>query len=196
PRVSRAAAGALAEFGSVSRYCYQHCPVPLLLLPSPELQAEAAAVAARRAPAPPAAPPPRPPAADEILLVVNHLEELAAVWQWLLDNCARKGDKLSIWHVAGPSLSGMPSLPTALSTQMRRRGLGEVSFSHLYSSTGDNQDMAEQVCQMAERSPACKLVVLLNYSRRGLVQEALYGSIASHLSRHCPKPLLLLQQPE
>jgi nucleotide-binding universal stress UspA family protein len=53
-----------------------------------------------------------------------------------------------------------------------------------------------QVCHLAASDPAVKLVVLLNYSRRGLIQEALHGSVASHLSRHCPKPLLLLQLPE
>lgn len=43
--------GALAEYGSVARYCYQHSPVPLLLFPSLSAQAEAAALAARHCPA-------------------------------------------------------------------------------------------------------------------------------------------------
>ncbi|KXZ51732.1 hypothetical protein GPECTOR_11g179 [Gonium pectorale] len=256
--------GALAEFGSVSRYCYQHSNVPLLLMPSTAAAAAAAAEAARHyaqlpPPPPPAAIPtpqrqlrrdaeeqqreqedtaagdwerqeeeeeeeeeeegalhgaaaaaaaaeadaathgsaaPQAVTSPEILLVVNHLEELANVWQWVADNCARKGDRVSIWHVAGPSASGMPSLPTAIANQMRGRGLGAVTYHQLYSSTGDPADLGEQVCQRAARSPACKLVVLLNYSRRGLVAEALHGSVASHLSRHCAKPLLLLQLPE
>jgi hypothetical protein len=103
--------GALAEFGSVSRYCYQHSDVPLLLIPSAEAAAAASAAAARsvgRLAAPPtavkgaatgevAAPPAaadaeaRTEKGSEILVVVNHLEELANVWQWLADNCARKG---------------------------------------------------------------------------------------------------------
>ncbi|EFJ53021.1 hypothetical protein VOLCADRAFT_115617 [Volvox carteri f. nagariensis] len=164
--------GALAEYGSVSRFCYQHSHVPLLLVPSIEAQAAAAAAAARRAAAVPLAPPPPPAAAaassgalasegaaaaatapaaaaastrSEILLVVNHLEELASVWQWVADNCARKGDALSIWHVAGPSLSGMPSLSTAIANQLQSRGLGQVSYRQLYSSTGDPQDLGDQV---------------------------------------------------
>ncbi|GIL93939.1 hypothetical protein Vretimale_170, partial [Volvox reticuliferus] len=139
---------------------------------------------------------PAAPTAAEILLVVNHLEELANVWQWVADNCARKGDTLSIWHVAGPSVSGMPSLPTAIANQLRGRGLGNVSYRQLYSSTGDPRDLGEQVCRLAAGNPAVKLVVLLNYSRRGLLQEALHGSVSSHLSRYCSKPLLLLQLPE
>ncbi|GLC64503.1 hypothetical protein PLESTF_000173100 [Pleodorina starrii] len=189
--------GALAEYGSVSRFCYQHSTVPLLLMPSPETQAMACT---RAAPADGGAA--RTAAAgggavgSEILLVVNHLEELANVWQWVADNCTRKGDRLAIWHVAGPSASGMPSLPIAIANQMRRRGMGDVSYRTMYSATGDPQDLAEQVCQEAACNSTVKLVVLLNYSRRGLIQEALHGSIASHLSRHCPKPLLLLQLPE
>lgn len=90
----------------MSRYCFQHSPVPLLLIPSRQAQQEAtAAVAHDRAAAAAAA-----AAAvagisgsegysgalqklpnSEILLVVNHLEELASVWQWLVDNCAHKG---------------------------------------------------------------------------------------------------------
>lgn len=52
-----------------------------------------------------------------------------------------------------------------------------------------------QVCQRAT-DPRVRFVVLLNYSQRGLVAEALHGSVGSHLSRHCAKPLLLLQLPE
>ncbi|PNW73049.1 hypothetical protein CHLRE_14g616850v5 [Chlamydomonas reinhardtii] len=135
-------------------------------------------------------------AGPDVLLVVNHLEELADVWQWVADNVTKKGDTLAIWHVAGPSSSGMPSLPVALSNQMRRRGLRDVSYKQLYSDSGDPEDLGEQVCTAAAMSPATRLVVMLNYSRRGLIAEALRGSLASHLSRHCAKPLLLLQLPE
>ncbi|KAG2447576.1 hypothetical protein HYH02_007499 [Chlamydomonas schloesseri] len=132
----------------------------------------------------------------DVLLVVNHLEELAEVWQWVADNVTKKGDTLAIWHVAGPSASGMPSLPVAIANQLRRRGLADVSYKQLYSASGDPADLGEQVCTAAALSPATRLVVMLNYSRRGLIAEALRGSLASHLSRHCAKPLLLLQLPE
>ncbi len=49
---------------------------------------------------------------------------------------------------------------------------------------------------MRATDPRVRFVVLLNYSQRGLVAEALHGSVGSHLSRHCAKPLLLLQLPE
>ena len=153
-------AGALAEYGSVSRFAYQHSDLPLVLLPSAdsvrayeehlathhhhahaaaaqqsgmsseeeaeegELDADeeeeeaapAAAAGAQPAPATageagtaaaaaaaavpaatgpaavspaPGAPP--PPPGQEVMLVVNHLEELAAVWPWVADNLAHKG---------------------------------------------------------------------------------------------------------
>ncbi|KAG2487451.1 hypothetical protein HYH03_014018 [Edaphochlamys debaryana] len=138
-----------------------------------------------------------PPAPEsEVLLVVNHLEELANVWQWVAENVVHKGDTLSICHVAGPSASGLASLPTAIANQLRRRGLADCRYRHLYSGTGDPQDLGDQVCALAAGSPSVRMVVLLNYSRRGLLQEALHGSVASHLSRNCCRPLLLLQLPE
>lgn len=55
------------------------------------------------------------------------------------------GDTVTIWHVAGPSLSGMPSLPTAIANQMRRRGVAAVHYTTLYSDTGDSADYGRQV---------------------------------------------------
>ncbi len=59
--------------------------------------------------------------------------------------CPPPGDTVTIWHVAGPSLSGMPSLPTAIANQMRRRGVAAVHYTTLYSDSGDSADYGRQV---------------------------------------------------
>ncbi len=49
-----------------------------------------------------------------------------------------------------------------------------------------------QVAEMAN-TPAVRLVALVNYAARGIVAEAMQGSLASQLSRVAKKPLALLQ---
>lgn len=257
--------GALAEYGSVARYCYQHSTLPLVLIPpahrrhmaaaagagiSPEqsMQQEGAyeeemervistavpctssSVEAEHPPAgadastDPGQGRQQQPSAQqqeqqerggssggaskagyrEVLLVVTQLEELEQHWQWVSDNLCRRGDVLNIWHcnlmedtasTPGPALvagkQGLASLPTALQQVLRARGLADVKYTPHYMTSA--AEAAQKVCSAAEALDGPRMVVLLNYTRQSLLQEALRGSIASELSRHCPAPLVLLQ---
>lgn len=50
-----------------------------------------------------------------------------------------------------------------------------------------------KICQLVD-SPHIKAVAMVNsFRRQGLVREGLCGSLASHLTRHCRKPLMLMQ---
>lgn len=60
------------------------------------------------------------------------------------------GDTVHLWHVAGPSNSGMPSLPTTLATALKGRGVGDVQYHCLYCEPGEKQykDIGEMVGAM------------------------------------------------
>jgi hypothetical protein len=52
----------------------------------------------------------------------------------------------------------------------------------------------ESLCRLARDLPV-RAVLMINYSGQGMIMEALHGSLASHLSAHAHKPLVLLPAP-
>jgi len=182
--------GVQADFGSVARYCYMHQELPLVLVP-------------QMPPAPAAPENDRPGGAPgrTVLLVVSRLEELEAHWQWVVANCCRPHDTLHIWHINPPPANvaggcGLASLPTVLDQAVKAyAGLANVFYRPVYHSLGA-EGVAEEVRGATTTAPASTLVVVMNYHKSGLVAESLQGgTVASHLTRTCPVPLLVLEPP-
>jgi len=167
--------GALAEFGSVARYCFQHSKQPLVLVP-PGVSVQPAS------------------GGQDVVVLVNQLQELSGIWTWVTDNLCKKGDTLHVWHVrqggaGGDAAAALP--PNMAEAAQQRAGIKEMKLHVLDAAGMDANDLGNKVCDLVD-GPATKAVVTLNYSSRGLVMEAMHGSLASHLSRFCRKPLVLL----
>lgn len=59
-------------------------------------------------------------AGPDVLLVVNHLEELADVWQWVADNVTKKGER-SVWSHGVDSLAQLCDEANCACCRLRRR---------------------------------------------------------------------------
>ncbi|KAJ9519849.1 hypothetical protein QJQ45_014575, partial [Haematococcus lacustris] len=214
--------GAQADFGSVARYCYQHAPLPLVLvpggLPVEELEpgVQDPPPATSEAPRPAPTPPPQAGAAAvasqtagraggaassqgqgaRVLLVVSRLQELESHWQWVADNLCHVGDSLTIWHnIRGEEAGTGGGCLASLPTAIVQALRGRGLAEVAYEPRYTQSGRPEELAQQVREAAAgMSMVVVLNYGRQGMVRESLEGSVASELVRHMPPvPLVLLE---
>jgi hypothetical protein len=124
--------------------------------------------------------------------LMDHLPFIASL--------CKEGELAEVWFTTGATGAhdiqdsiGLQDIPDALASDFVNRCGASITSFHIGSEEDSPQDLGSKVCAMVESS-STKMVVLVNYHAHiGFVAESLLGSLASHLSKHCSKPLVFLQ---
>ncbi len=115
----------------------------------------------------------------------------------LIASLCTEGELAEVWFTTGAHDThdniGLQDIPDALASEFVNRCGASISSFYIGSEEDSPQDLGSKVCAMLESS-STKMVVLVNYHAHiGFVAGSLLGSLASHLGKHCSKPLVFLQ---
>eukprot|EP00877_Chromochloris_zofingiensis_P002739 jgi/Chrzof1/12466/Cz06g35110.t1 len=117
----------------------------------------------------------------------------------MTNNLLKTGDILDVVSVSSLASDASPSsesceLSPAMKQQLEEQcGVSQVEAQELQLQGGQDVDaLAQQVCDIATEKNV-RAVVLLNYSGKGMLQESMKGPLASYVSRHCTRPLVLIR---
>ncbi|KAL6774291.1 hypothetical protein ACKKBG_A24440 [Auxenochlorella protothecoides x Auxenochlorella symbiontica] len=199
--------GVLADYGSVARWCQDHSPVPVLLLPPAVLGGGAAATAAAGQPPVPA------PGAGATLLVAGpagpDLGRLHAAFDFAVRRLARPGDGVLLVNVVAAGPGGEGALVAARRELLAAAGEWKdaapaprlaatlnLNVDVLADASGTTASFDEggsragtALCALAARSSA-RAVVLLRHGK-DLSSELQFAPLTSHTVKHCVRPLVV-----
>ncbi|KAK9865047.1 hypothetical protein WJX84_011752 [Apatococcus fuscideae] len=186
--------GVLAEYGSVAKYCSDNAGVPVLMMPPASASLE--------------------PADPEVLLVVAlaDLPGLEEAVKFGADNLLGNGERVSVLFVPDQAASsGDAAGPTsahrielAVQGVLERAGKPDVPIDVQILAPGNpgqaletvdmTMDVGPDICKKAQNIQA-KSVLLLHHGK-GMIRDLIFGSVTSHTSRNCKRPLMLFRGKE
>ncbi|KAL4551769.1 hypothetical protein Ndes2526B_g06035 [Nannochloris sp. 'desiccata'] len=163
-------AGVLADYGSVARWCSENSPVPTLLLP-------------------PAILVPSTPCISKptiVVAAVDDIQSLKKSFDFALQKLSRPGDSVYTMLVK-PILNEEADLITeaASDSSVVPEAIPDGSSRSVLSPAG------QLICAYAEELGA--RAVVLHHHGRSMMQDMMYGPVTLQVTKHCPRPLVILR---
>lgn len=194
-------AGVLADYGSVARWCSENSPVPTLLLP-------------------PAILVPSTPCISKptiVVAAVDDIQSLKKSFDFALQKLSRPGDSVYTMLVkpilneeAGIALR--KELVANAHRWLEESGLDyantlNVAVDLITEAASDSSVVPEAIPDGSSRSvlsPAGQLIcayaeelgaraVVLHHHGRSMMQDMMYGPVTLQVTKHCPRPLVILR---
>ena len=196
-------AGVLADYGSVARWCSENSPVPTLLLPPAVLQPTTAA-------------PPTGSKPVVVVAAVDDIENLKKSFEFALQKLSRPGD--SVYTLLAKPIANEEAgialrkeLVASAHRWLEESGLDyantlNVAVDLITEAPSDPSVPPEAIpdgSAGSTLSPAGQLIcsyaqdlgaraVVLHHHGRSMMQEMMYGPVTLQVTKHCPRPLVIL----
>jgi nucleotide-binding universal stress UspA family protein len=193
-------AGVLADYGSVARWCSENSPVPTLLLPPAVLQPDSALNSK--------------PAI--VVAAVDDIQNLKKSFEFALHKLSRPGD--SVYTMLAKPVANEEAgialrkeLVASAHRWLEDSGLEyantlNVAVDLITEAASDPSVVPEAIpdgSAGSTLSPAGQLIcayaqelgaraVVLHHHGRSMMQEMMYGPVTLQVTKHCPRPLVIL----
>jgi len=191
-------AGVLADYGSVARWCSENSPVPTLLLPPSVLVPNTTCTSK--------------PAV--VVAAVDDIQSLKESFEFALQKLSIPGDSVYTMLVKSvPNEEAGIALRKELIASAHRwleeSGLDyantlNIAVDLITEAASDSSDAIPDGSGGSSLSPAGQLIcayaeelgaraVVLHHHGRSVMREMMYGPVTLQVTKHCPKPLVILR---